>query len=169
LIVPRARDLHAGIARLRHLCQVARSHRRAGVLCHTDVWGSNLLLSGDGTLHLLDWNGATIAPPEHDLFMFAGTSFFPADRFGWFLDRYEATFRPTLLDADAFGFYLYRRTVEDFADFVDWIVEGRTEAMAASEALGFAAANLDDMSLLEARIHDVKHVLGRTRRAHARA
>ena len=47
--------------------------------------------------------------------MFAGTSFFPPDRFGWFLRAYElpsavCTSTPTRL-----GFYLYRRNLEDLA------------------------------------------------------
>ena len=106
-------------------------------------------------LHLLDWNGALIGPPEHDLFMFAGTAFFPADRFGWFLDRYEAAFRRVRLDAETFGFYFYRRTLEDLAGFVDSIVEGRMEAMGPAEALAVVASNLAELPRIEGRIAHV--------------
>ncbi|MEO5941021.1 MAG: aminoglycoside phosphotransferase family protein, partial [Candidatus Limnocylindrales bacterium] len=92
-LAPREPQIRAAIARLEALRDELPARHRVDVLCHTDIWGSNLLRSGDGTLHLLDWNGVLIGPPEHDLFMFAGTSFFPAQRFGWFLDHYEAALR----------------------------------------------------------------------------
>ena len=34
------------------------------VLCHTDAAGDNLLVDHDGALAILDWDEATIAPPE---------------------------------------------------------------------------------------------------------
>jgi hypothetical protein len=68
-----------------------------------------------GNLHILDWEGAMIAPPEHDLFFFAWE-----DRFAdVFLANYEREFRPVSLNSDVFGFYYYRRNLEDLTD---WIV-----------------------------------------------
>ncbi|HEX7473353.1 MAG TPA: aminoglycoside phosphotransferase family protein [Candidatus Limnocylindrales bacterium] len=164
LVVPRAVALRAGIGRLEALRDLA--HRRAAdghgageVLCHTDLWGSNLLLSADGTLHVLDWNGALLGPPEHDLFMFAGTGFFPADRLGWFLDRYEAAFQPVRLDADVFAFYLYRRSFEDLAAFVAELAGGSADAMDPSETLGIVAGILDDLPELQERVRGVRRVL----------
>ena len=107
MVLPRARALRVAIGGLEDLRDLARTRDSDWVLCHTDIWGSTLLCSDDGRLHLLDWNGALLGPPEHDLFMFAGTDFFPADRFGWFLDRYEAAFRRVRLDAETFGFYFF--------------------------------------------------------------
>ena len=121
-------------------------------LCHTDIWGSNLILSPDGTLHLVDWDGALIGPPEADLFMFAGTGFFPAERFGEFLERYEAAFRPTRLDADVLAFYLYRRNLEDLADFVDAVATGRSDAMAPVDSLRLVGELLAEQARLEDRI-----------------
>jgi aminoglycoside phosphotransferase (APT) family kinase protein len=159
LVVPHAVELRAGIERLEELANLAANRRSEDVLCHTDIWGSNLLLSDDGSLHVLDWNGALIGPVEHDLFMFAGTGFFPADRFGWFLDRYEAAFRPVRLDADVFGFYFYRRNLEDLAEFLESLMEGKTEAMDRSEAFGVAVDLLGELPELEVRISDVRQVL----------
>lgn len=159
LIVPAAGTLEAAIARLVALRDDAAGRPADGVLCHTDIWGSNLLLSDRGALHLVDWNGALIGPSEGDLFMFAGTGFFPADRFGWFLDRYEAASRPVRLDADVFGFYLVRRNLEDLADFVAAIAHGRSDAMAASEALGIVAGLLAESPRLDDRIRHLGRVL----------
>lgn len=163
LVGPRAVELQAGIERLAALHDAARAGggRQATdeVLCHTDLWGSNLLLADDGTLHVLDWAGALLGPPEHDLFMFAGTGFFPAERLGWFLDRYEAAFRPVGLSADLLAFYLYRRSFEDLAGFVRDLAEGTADAMGAPETLAIVAGILDDVAHLEERVLHVRRVL----------
>jgi len=159
MVVPRARDIHAAITRLQQLRDFASDRHADEVLCHTDIWGSNLMLADDGVLHVLDWDGALIGPPERDLFMFAGTSFFPAARLAWFLDRYDAVFRPTRLDAEAFGFYLYRRNLEDFAWFVAAIAQGRHEAMAPDAMLAIAADLLSEIRPMETQIDRVREVL----------
>ena len=159
LVLPRARDLRAAMTRLEVLRHLARACHSDEVLCHTDIWGSNLILSDDGTLHLLDWNGALIGPPEADLFMFAGTTFFPADRFGWFLDRYEAAFRRVPLHPEILGFYFYRRNLDDLADFLRSIIEGRVEAMEPAPMLDIIAGLLAETPLLEGLIEQVADLL----------
>jgi len=163
LVGPRAVELQAGIERLTDLRDGARTRGRRQVaeevLCHTDLWGSNLLLADDGTLHVLDWDGALLGPPEHDLFMFAGTGFFPAERLGWFLDRYEAAFRPVRLSADLLAFYLYRRSFEDLAGFVRDLADGTEDAMGAPETLAIVAGIIDDVLRLEERVLHVREVL----------
>jgi Ser/Thr protein kinase RdoA (MazF antagonist) len=159
LVVPRASDLNQAIARLMRLRDFTSVRRSEEVLCHTDIWGSNLMLSDDGEMHVLDWDGALIGPPERDLFMFAGTSFFPAARLAWFLDRYGAVFRPERLDAEAFGFYLYRRNLEDLAWFVAAIAEGRDEAMAPETMLAIVADLLSEITPMEGLIDRVREVL----------
>lgn len=159
LVLPRTNEQRTAIDRLQRLRDLARARRSDEVLCHTDIWGSNLILAADGSLHLLDWNGARIAPPEADLFMFAGTSFYPPDRFGWFLGRYEAAFRPLDLDADTLGFYLYRRNLEDLAGFVGDLAANRSEAMAPSAMLRIIADLLAEMPHLEGHIARARAVI----------
>lgn len=159
MVMPRSGELRVAISRLEDLRDRARVRESDEVLCHTDIWGSNLLLSDDGTLHLLDWNGALLGPPEHDLFMFAGTEFFPADRFGWFLDRYEEASGRPRLDAETLGFYFYRRNLEDLASFVESIVEDRMEAMGPDATLGVVADLLAELPRLEGRVRQVAGVL----------
>jgi spectinomycin phosphotransferase len=167
MVRPRAQDLRLAIGRLETLRDRARSRDSDEVLCHTDIWGSNLLRSEDGTLHLLDWNGALLGPREYDLFMFAGTEFFPAERFGWFLDRYEATCGRVRLDAETFGFYFYRRNLEDLASFVQSIAEGRMETMGPDAMLGVIDDNLTELPRLEGRISHVSRVLAKARQPSA--
>ncbi len=163
MVRPQADELRVAIGRLETLRDRAVACDSDEVLCHTDIWGSNLLRSPDGTLHLLDWDGALLGPREHDLFMFAGTVFFPAERFGWFLDRYEAACGRVRLDAETFGFYFYRRTLDDLASFVGSIVEGRMEAMRPGAMLGVVADLLAEVPRLESRISTVSRVLVKPR------
>ena len=161
LMLPRTGEIRAAIDRLERLRDRARSGSQPAdmVLCHTDIWGSNLILDESASLHLLDWNGARIAPPEADLFMFAGTSFFPPGRFGSFLRRYEPAVGRVDLDADRLGFYLYRRDLEDLALFVDDIVAARTDLMAPSATLAIIADLVQELPLLDDRIERARAVL----------
>lgn len=159
LLAPMALDIRTGVNRLTELRDIARSRHTDDVLCHTDIWGSNLMLSDGGVLNVLDWGGALIAPVEADLFMFAGTGFYPADRFGWFLGRYEAAFRRVDLDADVFGFYLYRRNLDDLSQFIADLARESTEAMDRDEALGLTADLLAELPGLEERIDAIRRML----------
>lgn len=164
LVVPRVAELQRALDRLDALRDLARERHPDQVICHTDIWGSNLIQADAGTLYLLDWNGALLGPPEHDLFMFAGTVFFPAGRFGWFLERYEAAFEPLRLDPRTFGFYFYRRNLEDLTRFVGSIAEGRIEALEPTETLAVVERLLASLPFLGGRIDHVAEVLAQTRR-----
>lgn len=159
LVLPRAGEIDAAIERLERLRDLARGGRSVEVLCHTDIWGSNLILAAGGSLHLLDWNGARLAPPEADLFMFAGTSFFPPARFGGFLERYERAFRRVELDAERLGFYLYRRNLEDLAACLGDVVAGDTTLMAPAATLAIIADLLAELPQLEGHIERARAIL----------
>ncbi len=164
MLAPRISAIRAAMGRLEELRSTAMTGDRLEVLCHTDIWGSNLIRSADGSLHLLDWNGALIGPPEHDLFMFGGTTFFPAERFGWFLDRYERSFGPVHPDPDILGFYFYRRNLEDLAGWVGSIADDRMEAIGPAATIRVVADLLAEMPLIEEKIRRVRASLaGRDR------
>jgi len=76
------------------------------VLCHTDLWGSNLPL-----------------------------------------------------DADVFGFYFYRRNLEDLAEFVGLLTVGGIDDADLRSGLGYAADLVDEWPELEKRIAAVRQLL----------
>jgi hypothetical protein len=84
---------------------------------------------------------------------------------GWFLDRYEAAFRRVRLHVGTFGFYFYRRNLEDLAGFVGSIAAGRMEAMAPAAMLGVVANLLAEMPRIEGEIERVVDLLAGARGA----
>ncbi len=114
LLLPLRDEIFGYLDRLKELQKLARSVGKEMVLCHTDLHGDNLIMSDSGDLYILDWEGAMLAPPEHDLFFFAWEGRFV----DVFLPSYEREFGQVALDSDVFGFYYYRRNLEDLADWV---------------------------------------------------
>ena len=121
LLLPRKGQVLGYLERLRELQRVVRAVPKERVLCHTDLWGGNLIQGEDGNLYILDWEGAMLAPPEHDLFAFV------EGNFDLFLATYEGERGPVRLDGDVFRFYLYRRNLEDLTDWVFRILHENTE------------------------------------------
>jgi spectinomycin phosphotransferase len=118
LMLPLQDDLLEKLERAQHFQRIARSRPRQSIVAHTDLHGGNLLLDPAGQLWVLDWETARVAPAEHDLWMFH-------PMLDEFLSVYDATLEvPRELDADLFGFYIYRRTLEDLAVDVQNIVNG---------------------------------------------
>lgn len=112
LLLPRKGEILNLLNRLKELQSLARVAQKEMVLCHADIVGSILIISTKGDLYIVDWEGAMLAPPEHDLFFFVG------DRFDLFLDNYESESDPVRIDSNIFDFYLYRRNLEDLVDLV---------------------------------------------------
>jgi spectinomycin phosphotransferase len=109
LMTARSDDLLAQIARLRALQARVRALSGPAVLCHTDLAGDNILVDEDGSLSLLDWDGAVVATPEYDLKEAVG------EDFGRFVSVYLAAVGAQPLEANRFAFYLLRRYLEDFS------------------------------------------------------
>jgi Ser/Thr protein kinase RdoA (MazF antagonist) len=114
LLLPLKDELLGRLDRLRELQALARASDREMVACHTDLHGGNLMMGEQGELYIIDWEGAMIAPPEQDLFFFAGYDTFWDE----LLPIYEGENGPVDLDSDVFGFYCYRRNLENLMDYV---------------------------------------------------
>lgn len=147
------------LARLQALQVVGRRMDKARVVCHTDLHGENLMIDREGHLVLCDWEGAMIAPPEHDLMFFAGEETFWAA----FLPHYEAAFDPVLghgsgmpdLHPAVFEFYYLRRGLEDLADWIIRIREGRDSPEQDREDLAEMRDCLAGMAWIPATVRTI--------------
>jgi len=113
LLLPNQELIRNLLGSLRRLAEQAAGLQPDLVLCHTDANLANLILEEGGELFLVDWEGAMLAPAEHDLFIFTG------DGFPDFLHYYRQVRPKVKLTAVLFAFYFYRRNLEDLTD---WIV-----------------------------------------------
>jgi len=121
LLLPQEATVFSHLERLHALAEQARALHPPLVLCHTDIHGMNLLLNTSGDLYILDWEGAMLAPREHDLFAFTG------EHFSTFLAAYRRWTGDAPLYADVFGFYFYRRNLEDLTDWIMRILYENTD------------------------------------------
>jgi Ser/Thr protein kinase RdoA (MazF antagonist) len=72
MLEPHTDEVLGYLKRLLELQETVRSLGTQNVLCHTDLHGDNLIVDAGGHLYALDWEGALLAPAEHDLFMYIG-------------------------------------------------------------------------------------------------
>jgi spectinomycin phosphotransferase len=151
LLLPRRRELLGHLDRLKELQSVVRSRSPEMVVCHTDLHGGNLLLDGEGKLHIIDWEGAMLAPPEQDLFFFAGEESF----WDLFWPNYTREVGPARLDAEMLGFYYYRRGLEDLADWLQRLLYTDQDDEAVRSALHDAGRILADLAHVETRLRRI--------------
>ena len=103
------------------LLQAARARGPSWVLCHTDLTGGNLISVPGGPVHVIDWEGAGLAPREFDLAFFVDDPY--SERFGSFLSAYQTVAHIEDLDANAFAFRMYHRNFEDFCEGCRFVLD----------------------------------------------
>ena len=120
------------ILKIKTLSQRLKAAPPKFVLCHTDVHGWNLMQSK--RLHLIDWEGVRLAPPEADLFVFTRGFFFDYASAAFYEHYRDITggFTP---NPDALEFYRLRRRLEDIHDFAASLLHDELNDASRSEAL----------------------------------
>ena len=90
----------------------AAASQTSFVITHGDPTPGNLILDAENRLHLIDWDGVCLGPPEKDLVSFTG------ERFGVVLERYLVEREDDVsLHADILGFYIYEWTLNEIRDY----------------------------------------------------
>ena len=153
-LLPHADALRARLGRLAALQTRVREINPEMVVCHTDIHGGNMMLDPQGELYILDWENAMIAPPEHDLFAFIEDPRFPV-----FVSAYERAYRQVDLHAEVFGFYFYRRNLEDLADWVLRILHSSHGEEQDMDDVGWVRHSIAEWDSLEQRINAVESYL----------
>jgi Ser/Thr protein kinase RdoA (MazF antagonist) len=141
--------------RLKALQSVVRLRRHEFVVCHTDLHGGNLLLDRHGDLHILDWEGAMLSPPEQDLFFFAGEERFRK----LFWPAYEREAGPTQLDIDTLGFYCYRRGLEDLTEWAQRFLHSEQDEEHERKSVYWAEKALEELADVEAKLATISAAL----------
>ena len=108
--------IHRLVDRAEQLAQILRNETPKFVLCHSDLHGGNVLVDGNNTLYIVDWDDPIMAPKERDL-MFMGGGVGNV----WNNPREEAIFYKgygeTEVNRTILTYYRHERIVEDIADF----------------------------------------------------
>lgn len=157
LLLPRKGAILKYLERLHALAVRARALDPPMALCHTDIHSYNLLMNAAGELFILDWEGAMIAPREHDLFMFTG------EHFSSFLAEYRREVGDVPLHADLFAFYFHRRMLEDLTDWIVRILyENTSEEQNRIDLAGIEEECLAGWPAIEPGIARVEEQLRKT-------
>lgn len=100
------------IERYDSLGRAAEALQTPFVVTHGDPTPGNLILDTENRLHLIDWDGVCLGPPEKDLVSFTG------ERFEMVLERYLIERQGNVsLYADIFGFFIYEWTINEIRDY----------------------------------------------------
>jgi Ser/Thr protein kinase RdoA (MazF antagonist) len=152
IILPRQAQIRADLDDLKKYQAYAKKTQKRSVVCHTDLHGGNLMTDQRGTLYILDWENALIAPPEHDLFFFAGEGGF------WelFWPHYTKNFPSATVDPHLLRFYFYRRALEDIADFIFRILRRENNPARDQEELGWMLECLEGIPQIEPTVAKIQ-------------
>jgi spectinomycin phosphotransferase len=109
-------EIHRLVNRAEALSQKVQEQSPEFVLCHSDIHGGNVLIDGNGTFYIVDWDEPIMAPKERDL-MFIGGGVANV----WNNQREEEFFYMGYGKVDInrviLAYYRHERIVEDIAEY----------------------------------------------------
>jgi spectinomycin phosphotransferase len=104
------------VDRAERLAQRLQNDLSKFVLCHSDIHGGNVLINGNNTIYIVDWDEPIMAPKERDL-MFIGGGVGNV----WNKPHEEALFYKgygkTDVNITMLAYYRHERIVEDIAEY----------------------------------------------------
>ncbi len=104
--------IHRLVDRSEQLAKIIQNESPKFVLCHSDIHGGNILIDGNNTIYIVDWDDPIMAPKERDL-MFIGGGIANV----WNKSHEEALFYKgygkTEINMTILAYYRHERIVED--------------------------------------------------------
>lgn len=104
------------VDRAEELYYIIREQSAKFVLCHSDIHGGNVLMKGNDTIYIVDWDEPIMAPKERDL-MFIGGGIANV----WNDPQEEVSFYKgygnTDINISNLAYYRHERIVEDIAEY----------------------------------------------------
>jgi len=130
-----AARIHQMLDRAEDLGRQLQSRSFEHVLCHADIHAANILVSDDGPIHLIDWDGPLIAPRERDLLFVVGSIIAgvvePREE-----DLFFAGYGSVDIDREALIYYRYERVVQDLGEIGQSVLlePNRSDRLRAEES-----------------------------------
>jgi spectinomycin phosphotransferase len=135
-----------------HAEQLAASllHRTLPVVpCHGDLHAGNILVDSAGSLVIVDWDDAVLAPKERDLMFVGGGVGGAWNRPGESAAFYRG-YGPASVDAEALAYYRCERVLEDVAVYCDrLLLEGGDHGPDREESLRRLVSAFDPNDVVE--------------------
>jgi spectinomycin phosphotransferase len=124
LLRRQAERIGSMLERAEVLGSMLRNRRFERVLCHADIHAANILVTRDGGILLVDWDGPMLAPRERDLLFVIGSRIArdvePHEE-AWFFEGYGQE----RVDPEALIYYRYERILEDIGEISRSVFDDR--------------------------------------------
>ena len=115
LLLEKQSEIFSLVNRSERLAEKLSLKKHQFVLCHADIHAGNILVDGNGKLHIVDWDTLILAPRERDLMYIGGGQGFPGHTPLEEETLFYAGYGPVTIDQDGLAYYRYERIVEDIA------------------------------------------------------
>ena len=136
------------IARTEQLALALEAQTLEFVVCHADLHAGNVLLTGDDTLSIVDWDNPILAPKERDL-MFIGGGLMGNGRTPQEEEiLFYATYGPTSIDWRALAYYRYERIIQDIAAYCEQLLLSDAGGEDREQSFYYLASNFLPDSVL---------------------
>ena len=106
--------IHRLVDRAEQLGQKIQKQSSEYVLCHSDIHGGNVLIEGNGTIYIVDWDEPMMAPKERDL-MFIGGGIANVWNNPFEEELFYQGYGKTKINRTILAYYRHERIVEDIA------------------------------------------------------